>query len=167
MIDEIKKCVSYNPDTGKFTWIENLMKPKNWNTRFSGKEAFLTKDKFGYLYGRVNYKRMLAHRVAWAMHYGKWPDCHIDHINGDKGDNRIANLRDVSISENQWNRKDNKNNTSGYKGVYWSSKDSRWISNIHVGGKKIILGYFSSKVDAHNEYQKATLTIHKGFYSRP
>ena len=73
----------------------------------------------GYKVGSVFSKRLLAHRVAWAIYYGVWPEDCIDHINGDRSDNRISNLRDANKSTNGMNRGPQRNNSSGMKGIYF------------------------------------------------
>ena len=90
-----------------------------WNAAWAGKEALHTLTH-RYKHGSIFGYKYTAHRVIWAMHYGEWPD-QVDHINHDKADNRIENLRTVTHSENARNRKLNKNNTSGHAGVTWRS----------------------------------------------
>lgn len=162
-MDDISETIRYDPKTGKFWWLPNPKKPKTWLNRFAFNEAFTTVDIQGYLYGRVSYKRYIAHRVAWYLHYGHWPVGQIDHINGNIKDNRIENLRDVTISQNQWNRKLNANNTSGYKGVCWSKKDGTWVSHITLNGKVKRLGCFSSKEEAAKAYSEAADKLHEGY----
>lgn len=156
----IKDSVSYNPETGKFLFKYNPHKPTGWNTRFAGKEAFTCVASNGYLMGRVDYTRYIAHRVAWLLHYGEWPNGHIDHINGDMIDNRICNLRDVTISQNMWNSKIGSNNTSGYKGVCWSKKEGKWVAHIQRFGKMKRLGCFTDKDAAYAAYCKASEEMH-------
>lgn len=94
-------------------------------------ESGIVSDKFGifeftvikpngkkYLRTTIGNRQFLAHRIAWFIHSGEWPKCQIDHINGNGVDNRIKNLRDVSNSENQKNRRLASNNKTGISGVY-------------------------------------------------
>ncbi len=87
----------------------------------------------------------------------------IDHINGDGLDNRKSNLRICKHGENQYNSKMPKNNTSGYKGVYWDKRRNKWISQININGKHVYIGQFINAIDAANAYDKAAMQYHKEF----
>jgi hypothetical protein len=91
--------------------------------------------------------REYVHRLVWCYTFGYWPE-QVDHINHDKGDNRLQNLREVSNSENHRNMGVQRNNTSGHTGVSWDKKHKKWEVNIKVSGKKKFLGYFSLLEDA-------------------
>lgn len=108
-------------------------------------------------------KQHMEHRVAWYLHYGEWPIDQIDHINGNRGDNRISNLRQASNSENLCNRKKPKNNTSGYKGVSWNSSRQAWQATIRRNGSNKNLGYFATREEAASIYGKAALQYHGEF----
>lgn len=110
-----------------------------------------SKEKAGYLCIRLDGKTYKAHRLAWLYVYGDWPTKEIDHINGQKDDNRVANLRDVSKSVNQQNRK----TVRGY------TKDgSRWKAQIRAAGKYTHLGCFGTEAEAHAAYQQAKNVMH-------
>lgn len=111
-------------------------------------------------FGNKLYK---AHRVIWLMHYGKWPENEIDHINGVKHDNRIENLREATASQNAINRKLRADNTSGAKGVSWHKRHCKWQVRIGLLNKRVHLGYFESEIEALNAYQKASKTLHGDF----
>lgn len=96
-----------------------------------------------------------AHRLAWLYVYGEWPSKAIDHINRNRSDNRICNLRDVSIGDNNKNCKMNDNNTSGTKGVVWRKDTCKWNARIGVGGKQVSLGYFIEYHEAVNARKNA------------
>lgn len=145
----------YEADTGRMFWRERDKEwfPderawKVWNTRYAGAEAFTTPDGDGYLKGRLLGERYRAHRVIWLLHTGSWPSDQIDHINGNKSDNRIENLRDVSGQENLRNQRRRSTNTSGYAGVSWHKRDNRWSAQIWHDGRKRHLGLFKSRDEA-------------------
>jgi hypothetical protein len=112
-ISELRKLVRYDRETGKLHWLSRPVaselapdaasKLKTWNTRYAGTEAFATKHSAGYFEGCVLGVRFLAHRVAFALAQGRWPVGEIDHIDHDKQNNRLANLRETSHQENALN----------------------------------------------------------------
>lgn len=104
-----------------------------WNKRYAGKEAF-TCTSGGYKSGRIYNKGYLAHRVIFCLVYGRWPVSEIDHIDGDRGNNSIENLREVSSSDNSKNMAKMSHNKSGITGVYHESYTGRWCANIESGG---------------------------------
>jgi hypothetical protein len=129
--------------------LETFASPKAgkiWNKRFAGKKAFTAKLRDGYHHGSVLSIIYRAHRVAWAIHFGAWPALEIDHINGDRADNRISNLRDVSHAENMKNRRKAKWNTSGHTGIDFHAR--RWRARCTVGGKTCHIGFFEELDDA-------------------
>lgn len=171
-IEELRALLRYDADTGKLYWIE---RPRNmftkeflhrsWNTRRAGKEALTHVSDAGYKAGIILKKGCKAHRVAWAIYHGSWPALDIDHINCDKTDNRISNLRLASPSENKRNTKVYKNNKSGFKGVFWGKSAKSWVARIGVSGSQIHLGKFNSPEEAHAAYCKASKMYH-GEFSR-
>ena len=118
-----------------------------WNTKYAGREALTTIGKSGYMHGTMLGKSYSAHRVIWVMVNGGNPK-YIDHINGDKLDNRLSNLRAVTPKDSAKNMPMCKTNNSGVTGVRWYKRTSRWRSEIFVNGKYIHLGYFKNKFDA-------------------
>lgn len=153
--ERVRERLDYNPDTGAFVWKHAPDFPKSWNTRYSGRPAYCKPNKRGYAEGSIDGQMLVGHRVAWAHYYGEWPKQEIDHINGDRMDNRIANLRDVSHKENQRNMCIHKSNTSGVMGVNYHKRDKRWRAFIEVLGKSIHLGNFLEKDDAIKARKKA------------
>lgn len=89
----------------------------------------------------INKKPYLAHRLIFMMFHGYMPKI-VDHIDGNRINNRIENLREATHSQNQWNAGKNKNNTSGYKNVTWNTRKSKWLVNIRTHKKDIHIGYF-------------------------
>jgi hypothetical protein len=125
---ELKKLLDYNSETGVFTW-----KVSPARQVFSGDIAG-TKRKDGYIQIKVKNKLILSHRLAWIYMYGYLPK-YIDHINGQRDDNRIINIRKVSNQQNSLNSKISKNNTSGIKGVYWDKSRNKWTVRLSIDGK--------------------------------
>jgi hypothetical protein len=89
-------------------------------------------------------KLFILHRIAYYMVHGNCP-ASIDHINGDKFDNRIENLRPATTKQNAFNVGLNSKNTSGVKGLSWAKKPQKWLACIKINGKNKNLGYFESK----------------------
>ena len=156
-IDELKKLLAYDANTGLIFW--RVDRP----LRKAGSQAFINNANGGYLCGTVNNKTRLAHRVAWALHYGEWPDLHIDHINGDRKDNRIINLRLATIGENLRNKPVGDKNKSGFKGVSWDKAKGRWRASISLNKKHKHLGYFSDPMEAHSAYCMEAERLHGEF----
>lgn len=155
-IERLKELLEYNRDTGEWRWLKTLrpQSPAGCIAGSKGKEYTLL---------RVDRRAYMAHKLAWLYCYGDWPAKQIDHINGDRYDNRIVNLRLATPSENGRNRGPQRNNTSGVKGVTWHARDKRWQAQIWVNGKRIQLGYFIDIKDAAAAYAKAALELHGEF----
>lgn len=112
-----------------------------WNIRFAGKPAFATVDGQGYLHGRIGSFRPKTHAVIWCMKHGRWPK-QIDHINGNRADNRLENLREVTAVQNNRNRARPFTNTSGVMGVAFRKDSGRWRAFINANGRRANLGTF-------------------------
>lgn len=162
---ELKKLVYYSPITGKFWWRphprEMFQTNKQWivwNSRYAYKEAgFVRKD--GYRVMKIDYKAYKAHRLAWLYFYGEWPDGELDHIKGDKADNRIFMLRECNHRQNGQNKLRHKNNTSGFKGVY--PHMGRFRAQL---GKKY-LGTYTTAQEARLIYLDAAQREYGEFYN--
>jgi len=163
-IEYLHKRLRYEPETGKLFWRDCDEMQKHWRTRYAGKEALSATNKRGYLHGGLSNKTLLAHRVAFALFYGKWPDMEIDHINGVPVDNRIENLRPASPQQNRKNTGMRSDNTSGVCGVHWSKRDRKWVATIHVNGRPKYLGLFSSIDDAKET--RAAASMQHGYTDR-
>lgn len=159
-LDKVTAALSYNPDSGEFVWKSREDRPKEWNTRRAGKVAGGL-DAHGYrtiVIDKVQYK---AHRLAWLCVYGRWPVGDIDHINRDKGDNRISNLRECTRTENNQNRAaTSSNSASGYTGVSFCKTTNRWRAKIKADGKQIHLGRFDTREEARDAYLLAKGGLH-------
>ena len=149
----MQQALDYNPDTGFLIW-----KVAKGN-RKAGAKAGVINGK-GYLTIQFNKTNYLAHRLVWVMHYGSEPIGQIDHINGEKTDNRICNLREVTNRQNQYNqRKPRSDNKSGYLGV--SKYGNRWMACIKVDGKTKHIGFFDTPELASEAYKSAKRIHHE------
>lgn len=167
--EALRNILSYDPETGVLTWRcrpAGLFKCERdamlWNAKNAGRQAF-TCLQAGYLAGAVFGKTIRAHRVIWALHYGKWPDQDIDHISGDRTDNRIANLRCVSRAENCRNKTRQVRNKSGRTGVHWCTTNSKWVASICFNAKSRHLGMFRSLAKAIEARARAERAL--GFHA--
>jgi hypothetical protein len=140
---ELKKLLHYDPDTGIFLW----RKPSK---RIRDNLVAGTTHKTGYIEIRVKGKKYKAHRLAWLYTHGEWPKCNIDHINQNRSDNRIKNLREANHKENSKNAGMYKNNTSGVMGVRLTKGKikRKWRAVICVNRRSIHVGYFEDKFEA-------------------
>jgi hypothetical protein len=129
----------YNPDTGEFT-----QKLKWWNREPGDKPGGVSPQ--GYWYLCVGGKQYPAHRLAWFYMYGQWPKGDIDHINRNRLDNRIANLRDTTTSRNLHNSP-NRGCISGVKGVH-INKEKKWDAVIMVDGVNYRLNSYKTIEEA-------------------
>lgn len=162
-VETLKAHVSYDPETGVFTRVNNHPKRKYLAGSVTG-----VKRPDGYWQIMIDGKIFLAHRLAWLYVHGKMPDHYIDHINGIKNDNRIENLRDVKQNINMQNQKKARKNKKSLTmlGVSFAnggrSKNCPYKAQITVYGKTIYLGTFASETEAHNAYLAAKRQHHQG-----
>jgi hypothetical protein len=100
-------------------------------------------------YRVVSPRSFKAHRIVWAMTYGYWPGHQIDHINGVRNDNRLCNLREATVAQNQQNQRASPRNASGYPGVSWHKRIGKWEAHITVDGRRHHLGLFDTAREAY------------------
>lgn len=131
----LKEVLNYDPKTGIFRWKIHRM----YNARAGDIAGSMHNG--GYRSIGIDNKMYLVHRLAWLYVHGHFPK-EIDHINHDKRDNRIDNLRNVTHLENGRNMSITKNNTSGIPGVYWCKKSKKWKAHIQFDGEYKYLGLF-------------------------
>lgn len=119
-----------------------------------------TIQNHGYVVITADNQRYMAHRLAWFYVHGVWPAGDLDHINQDKSDNRISNLRVATRKQNMQNVSRHKRNTSGYKGVAWHSQRNKWRAYIVDEYRQIYLGLFDTKEAAAAARLKAERQYH-------
>ena len=159
-MDEIlREVLTYDPDTGVFRWLVRVS-----SHRDAGDVAG-NKNKRGYwkiVYGGKIYA---AHRLAWFFTYGVWPTENIDHINRVRTDNRIANLRLCSVAKNSFNMRRDRQNSSGYKGVYWHKKAKKYSAAVKLNRVSYYLGLFNTAEEAYKAYVNKAKQLHGEFCS--
>jgi hypothetical protein len=158
-VDLLNHLFEYDKETGNLIW---KIKPSSRGHHVKAGDIAGTLKSHGYLCVGINYNSYRAHRLIFLMHKGYLPKT-IDHINGDKLDNRIENLRAATVGQNQHNRKTNANNTSGYKGVSWNKAQKKWTARITLERKIIHLGYFANVEEAAEVVRKAREELHGSF----
>lgn len=151
----------YDPATGSFTWRWRTDTNVQTNAQFAGKPAGSLSTE-GYLRLRFGKREITAQRVAWLMTYGLPLPREIDHINGNKTDNRITNLRAATTAQNQYNRGPAKNNSTGFKGVS-PIKNGRFAAQIKANKKWMYLGAFKTPEEASAAYNEAARKYHGQF----
>lgn len=154
----LRELLDYDPDTGIFRWAVN---------RSNVKAGTVTgcKANNGYTIIRICGRAMLAHRLAWMHFYQEMPPDLIDHIDGDRANNRIKNLRSATKVVNGQNRRNAQanNKSSGLLGVSFIRHMKKFTAYIDVGGNRTYLGWFEDKHEAHAAYLKAKRELHDGF----
>ncbi len=138
----LRSVLHYDQESGIFTW-----KVRTAHNVKVGDVAGSVNGR-GYLQIRLQSRHYLAHRLAWLYMCGEWPEDQLDHVNRDRSDNRIANLREVTNKQNHQNKSKYSHNTSGHTGVYWNKQNSKWRALIMHNRKLIHLGYFTDIEDA-------------------
>lgn len=174
--EQLRELLTYDPETGKLFWKPRPVEmfrdtPQRvaghscaiWNARYAGREAFTCLNDKGYLHGRIFGRDVLAHRAAFALHTGQWPDQWVDHENGIKTDNRATNIRAATPSQNNSNRAYGHNTPGGMKGAYLSGRTNMWRSYIGIDGRQKFLGLFATADLAHAAYCEAAKKYHGEF----
>lgn len=153
--DAVRRLLSYNPETGEFTKLA------------PGASVSRVPNSTGYLRIAIGGRSYKAHRVAWLLAHGEWPSEHLDHVNGVKTDNRLSNLRPATHRQNKQNIGRQRNNSSGFKGVYLHTlskpENPRWVARIKAGKKYRHLGCFSTAEEAAEAYRRAAEKLHGEF----
>lgn len=156
-IEFFKSRLSYDENTGVFMWLNN----ENVYIGVRGRVAGGVKGH-GYIEVKILGKNYKCHRLAWLFVHGVFPNGEIDHIDSDKTNNRISNLRDISHALNVQNlTKPRKDNKSGYLGVSWNKKSSKWEAQISKNKIVHRLGCFDDPSQAHEVYLAAKRKMHE------
>ena len=174
-IEELRKLIACDAIAGVLTWKprhpDSISSDRastrqricrNLNARCEGRPALNTITVRGYFAGSIMMKMLYAHRAIWAIHYGAWPDGEVDHIDGDKLNNRLSNLRVVTSSENSMNTKIYSNNKTGHHGVWWDKTRGNYQVHIRRNGKRIVLGRFALLDEAVSARKDAEIKL--GFH---
>jgi len=151
--ERAREVLAYCHGDGSLTWRITLSR-----ARVAGKSAgYRRRD--GYLHIGVDGQMYLGHRLVWLIVTGAWPTCEVDHIDGDRTNNRFVNLRDVDMSGNAQNRC-RPQGKNPYLGVSWDAEQRKWRAGIRVNGRRKCLGRFDDPAVAHQRYLEAKAKLH-------
>lgn len=167
-VEFLRECLEYDYTTGALYWKNRPAShfsdkyrsaegcANNWNSKNAGKPALSNVSKYGYLVGTLNKQVVKSHRVIWKLVTGDDPvGMEIDHIDGDRANNKFENLRLATSSENSRNTATQKRSKSGRQGVTWKADRQRWLATITVDGKQHYIGMFKDVNDAITAREKA------------
>lgn len=150
--ERLRAVVDYDPETGHFTrTLDNGQRSsaRSW------------KNRAGYIYMKIDGRLYSAHRLAWFYSNGDWPSKWVDHVDGDKSNNSLSNLRESTVSENQQNqRRSHVDGESRFLGVSRVKFTNRWMAKICIDRRQHYLGTFDSREEAHIAYLEAKRQLH-------
>jgi hypothetical protein len=156
-IELMRSLLSYEPETGEFRWFCDRSNIK------AGSIAGWINNK-GYRLIRIGARCVPAHRIAWAMTFGEYPSKQIDHIDGDRSNNRLSNLRLATLMENCRNRKLGKRNRLGFKGIVFVKESGLYTAHIRAENSRMLhIGCFETPEEAAHAYNKAAVLHHGEF----
>jgi len=140
-LSTLKRMLRYDPETGELRWKTT----RGGRVKRGSLAGSKTSD--GYLAVKIKGRIYPSHRIAWWLHEGYWPEHYIDHINGNRQDNRFSNLRAVSPRCNVQNTAKTSGTSSKYKGVC-RLKSGRWMAHIQIDGKQKKIGEYDTEFEA-------------------
>lgn len=161
-VRELRQMLAYDLDTGVFTW---LAPPSRSGLRLVGRQAGCVTIRPGHGYRTISIHSLQfrAHLLAWIYVYGVRPTAELDHINGCRADNRLANLRDVSRTVNRQNQRiPGAGNSTGFLGVSRDCRRQRFRARLKVDGRLRSFGSFDTPEEAHAAYLTAKRRLHEG-----
>jgi len=165
----LRQLLRYEPETGKLFWLtrgsewfKSRRAELSWNARYVGREAGTSRGNHGYLQIGLLGQNLMVHRVAFAIIENKWPADEVDHVNGVKLDNRAANLRAASRSQNQRNRSVRSDSKTGAKGVSIHRQSGLWRFRIQAGAT-VVVGYRKTKDEAIAAHTAESARLHGEF----
>ncbi|PZQ77959.1 MAG: HNH endonuclease [Variovorax paradoxus] len=154
-VERLRELLHYDPETGVFTWT---LQPRRRALPRGNVAGTVQRGRVQIIIDQKSYR---AHRLAWLYMKGEWPSNEIDHIDGNGLNNKFGNLRDVSTKVNQQNKRRPKAGTHlGVQGV--NKVYRRFRAKLHVEGRSLHLGYFSTPEEAHAAYVCAKRQLHAG-----
>lgn len=155
--ERLRELLSYSPETGAFAW-RVAASPRVSCGKPAGRQ-----NKRGYIVITVDGKARYAHRLAWLYETGEWPKQQVDHINGNKSDNRLCNLRDISPAGNTQNQtRPQRGSTTGLLGVSKAKDRKKFRACIKVSSGTVCIGSFETAETAHTAYIEAKRMLHAG-----
>jgi HNH endonuclease len=163
----LRECFTYNSVTGDLRWRIRSRKHfttnlgwSSWNAKYAGTKAGYVDKKHRYRVIDINRRHCLAHRVIWKWVTGKDPTEEIDHIDMDRDNNRWKNLREATVTQQQYNKRRRKHGAK-------QTKNGKWMARITMDGKRQYLGLFTTLGEASAAYEAAARQIHGEFYRSP
>lgn len=174
-VEALRSLLQLDHETGQLFWkkrdvewfqadgLDSIRIMNAWNARHAGKPALNGDNGRGYLRGSILGHSLLAHRAVWSIYYGEHPMQEIDHINGDKTDNRILNLRACTRLQNLHNTSPQRSSAGRFKGVYRDG--GRWTAKLRHNGKSHCVGSFGSEVEAAKAYDICAVDL-RGEFAR-
>lgn len=156
--ERLREALAYCPDTGEFRWRIAKKGTRGLNSVAGNRHHD------GYVMICLDYHKHLAHRLVWLYVHGCWPAKCIDHINCDRSDNRLVNLREATPQQNKYNQLRRDRNTTGFKGVQPAlGNTAGWRFVIGHNGESIHLGTFNTAEEAAAAYIGAARVLAREF----
>ena len=164
---QVKELLDYNPETGIFTWRHRPAALKRWNVRYEGQSAG-SRNTVGYIILTIFKVHYLAHRLAWLHCHGEWPQFEIDHIDGDRANNALSNLRKATHQQNSWNGKSLVTNRLGHRYVSFCTVMNKFLVQFMQGkDKRIYKAYFDTIEEAIADRDRMAAILKGEFVRKP